>query len=141
MTNEDVRVDSAATARLQRASRGALGMLAAVFLLGMAVNLIGLPQESTGGAKAATTTFLILHALVGLGLLGGGFAALRPAATLGGRAKTLTQAGLLVVLVTVVAGILTSATKSNWWSYLMAAGFLAALYIYGSLAMRLRTFG
>jgi hypothetical protein len=145
MTHDhDAHVDSAdaaATARLQRSSRAAIGMLGAVFLLGMAVNLIGLPQESSGGAKAATTTFLALHSLVGLGLLIGGITALRPAASLGGRPKQLTQIGLVVIVVTFVAGVLTAATKSNWWSYLMAAGFLAAVYIYGSLAIRLRTYG
>ena len=37
--------------------------LTSVFLLGMAVNLIGLPAETTGAAHVASTAFLAAHAL------------------------------------------------------------------------------
>ena len=37
---------------------------------------------------------------------------------------------------TVAAGILTMLTTSNWWSFAMAAGFIAALLIYGNLLIR-----
>ncbi len=40
------------------------------------------------------------------------------------------------ITVTVAAGILTTITKSNWWSYLMALGFITSLLIYGSLLVR-----
>jgi hypothetical protein len=38
--------------------------------------------------------------------------------------------------VTVAAGILTMLTTSNWWSFAMAAGFIAAFLIYGNLLIR-----
>jgi amino acid permease len=40
------------------------------------------------------------------------------------------------VAVTIGAGVLALATKSNWWSYLMAVGFLASLLIYFVLVLR-----
>jgi hypothetical protein len=43
--------------------------LASVFLLGMAVNLIGLPAETSGAAHLASIAFLAAHALIGLGLV------------------------------------------------------------------------
>jgi hypothetical protein len=30
-------------------------------------------------------------------------------------------------------------TKSNWWSYAMALGFIASLLVYGGLLMHART--
>ncbi|HYZ51956.1 MAG TPA: hypothetical protein VE733_00380 [Streptosporangiaceae bacterium] len=39
------------------------------------------------------------------------------------------------IAVAVAAGILTLAIKSNWWSYAMAAGFIAAVLAYGSLLL------
>jgi hypothetical protein len=39
--------------------------LASVFLLGVAVNLIGLPAETTGPAHLASIAFLAAHALIG----------------------------------------------------------------------------
>jgi hypothetical protein len=31
---------------------------------------------------------------------------------------------------------MTVITKSNWWSYTMAAGFIASMLLYGSLLVR-----
>jgi len=47
--------------------------------------------------------------------------------------KTLAWSGLLLVVVTIAAGVLTMLLDSNWWSYLMAAGFAALLVVYGRL--------
>ena len=127
----------AAGQKLRRDAQGLVRMLAAMFLLGMAVNLIGLPQETTGGAKVATGIFLTLHMILGIGLLVSGILALRHAGPVGGRARQLSVWGLVAVVVAIVAGVLTASTKSNWWSYLMAAAFLATAYVYVALLLAL----
>jgi carbonic anhydrase/acetyltransferase-like protein (isoleucine patch superfamily) len=54
------------------------------FLLGMAVNLIGQPAQTTGDARIASTVFLATHALVSVGMVIGAGQAVRAAAYLGG---------------------------------------------------------
>ena len=46
--------------------------------------------------------------------------------------------GAAAIAATVTAGVLTTITQSNWWSYAMAAGFIASLLIYGSLLLPAR---
>jgi len=109
--------------------------LASVFLLGVAVNLIGLPAETSGAAHLASIAFLAAHALIGLGLVIGTVPLLRAAAKLGGLWRRRAITGAAAIAVAVVAGILTLATKNNWWSYTMAVGFIAALLAYGNLLL------
>lgn len=122
-------------ASVQHLARHQVMGLASVFLLGMAVNLIGLPSQTTGGAHLASLAFLAAHALIALGLIIGTLLLLRAAARLGGRWRRQTIVGTAALAVAVAAGILTLATKSNWWSYAMAAGFIAAVLAYGSLLL------
>jgi hypothetical protein len=109
--------------------------LASVFLLGMAVNLTDLPSEANGGAHLASIAFLAAHALIALGLIIGSVLLLRTAARFGGRWRRRAIAGAAAIAVAVAAGILTLLTSSNWWSYIMAVGFIAALLAYGSLLL------
>ena len=109
--------------------------LASVFLLGMAVNLIGLPAETSGAAHLASIAFLAAHALIGLGLVIGTVPLLRAAARLGGLCRRRAITGAAAIAVAVVAGILTLITKNNWWSCTMAVGFITALPAYGSLLL------
>jgi len=60
--------------------------LAVQFLLGMAVNLLGLPAQTTGAAHAATLAFLAAHIVVSAGMLAGAFMVVR-AATQAGRRR------------------------------------------------------
>lgn len=120
------------TAKLRERARGQIIMLVAQFLLGMGVNLIGLPDETSGGAKKATQIFLGLHVLISLGLLIGAILCV-VFAIKAGVFKKLAQAGAAGVVITITAGVLTMATGSNWWSYLMAVGFMASLLAYASL--------
>jgi hypothetical protein len=52
--------------------------LARLFLLGMAVNPIGLPSQTSGVAHLASVAFLAAHALIALGLVIGTVLLLRP---------------------------------------------------------------
>lgn len=109
--------------------------LTSVFLLGMAVNLIGLPAGATGAAHVASIAFLAAHALIALGLVAGTVMLLQAAARVGGRWRGQALAEATAIAVAVAAGILTLITKDNWWSYAMAVGFIAALLAGGSLLL------
>jgi hypothetical protein len=113
--------------------------LTSVFLLGMAVNLIGLPADTSGAAHVASIAFLAAHALITLGLVIGTVMLLRAAARLGGRPRSQAIAGATAIAVAAAAGILTLITKSGWWSYAMAVGFIAALLASGSLLLPANT--
>ena len=110
--------------------------LAVQFLLGMAVNLLGLPSEATGAAHAASNAFLAAHIVVAAALLASAFMVVRSAARAGSRWRRLAIWGAAAIVVTVGAGILALSTKSNWWSYAMAVGFIASLLIYGGILVR-----
>ena len=109
--------------------------LAGVFLLGMAVNLLGLPSETSGAAHVASIALLAAHVLIALGLLIGTVMLIRAAAGLGGRWRRQAVTGAIAIVAAFGAGALTLATKNNWWSYAMAVGFIAALLAYGSLLL------
>ncbi len=136
MSNAQSKPGMNPQAALSMRARGLVMGLAVEFLLGMAVNLIGLPEETTGFAKTATTIILGLHVLIGIGLLVGAIFMVRIALTgvpeLGGMA----WAGLALIVITFLAGVLTLVMHSDWWSYLMAVGFIAAFLLYGFMFVR-----
>ena len=111
-------------------------MLTAMFVLGMAVNLIGLPQETTGFAKTATLISLGLHVLIALGLVVGSVITLRLTLRAAPQLGRLAGIGVALIAVTFIAGLLTVWLKSDWWSYVMALGFMGSFLIYGSLYMQ-----
>jgi hypothetical protein len=117
-----------ASESLRRRSREALSALALQFLLGMAANLIGEPKSTFVGVVDGI--IVILHILVAIGLVAVSIRLLLAArkAALGQR---LAVWGLVVIVVTFLAGVGTIATGNEWASYLMAVGFLAAAAIYG----------
>jgi peptidoglycan/LPS O-acetylase OafA/YrhL len=127
MTNE---------AELVKQVRGQVMALITMFLLGMGVNLIGLPSETTGGWKVTTTVLVSLHALIALGLAIGAIRVFLLAKAADPRTRQLATYGLIAIAATIVAGIATLSTKNNWWSYAMAVGFVAALLIYGALLLQ-----
>ena len=109
--------------------------LASLFLLGMAVNLLGLPSQTSGAAHVASIALRAAHVLIALGLLIGTVMLIRAAAGLGGRWRRQAVTGAIAIVAAFGAGALTLATKNNWWSYAMAVGFIAALLAYGSLLL------
>ena len=64
---------------MRREARNQLVFLSAQFLLGMAVNLIGQPSETSGAAHAVSTVLLGLHVVVAIGLLAGAVMVIRAA--------------------------------------------------------------
>ena len=105
-------------------------------LLGMAVNLIGQPSETTGAAHAVSIVLLGLHVVVAIGLVAGAVMVIRAARGGGDRPRQLARSGAVLIGLTVIAGVMTVITKNNWWSYAMATGFIASVLLYGSLLVR-----
>jgi hypothetical protein len=136
--NEKTTVQAASASRMnmRREARNQLVFLSAQFLLGMAVNLIGQPSQTTGAAHTVSTVLLGLHAVVAIGLAAGAVLVIRAARGGGKRPRQLARSGAVLIGLTVVAGVMTVITKSNWWSYTMATGFIASMLLYGTLLVR-----
>ncbi|WP_374008212.1 hypothetical protein [Leifsonia sp. LS-T14] len=113
---------------LRRRSREALTALAVQFLLGMAANLIGEPEGTF--VVVVDTIIVILHILVAIGLVVIAVRALL-AARAAGVGQRLASWGLVVIIVTFLAGVGTMITGNDWASYVMATGFLVAAALYG----------
>lgn len=109
--------------------------LSAQFLLGMAISLIGPPSETTGAAHTASNVLLGLHVLVAIILIAGAAGVIR-AARGSNRQRRLAHWGAAAIVLTFGAGITTLITNSNWWSYVMAVGFIVALLVYVSLLVQ-----
>ncbi|HSW75232.1 MAG TPA: hypothetical protein VLG16_05195 [Candidatus Saccharimonadales bacterium] len=119
--------------KLAKRAMAQIGMLSAQLLLGMAVNLIGLPKEVNGSAKVATTSFLILHIGIGIGLLIGSLMAVKLARKVNSHFVRDAWIGVLLVVTTFVVGVLTMILGNNWLSYIMTVGFLASFLLYGAM--------
>jgi hypothetical protein len=130
MTEVDL---SATTARLRSRLRQILSMLAVEFLLGMGANLIGLPDEVSGTAKAATLTLIGLHVALAIGIV---VVAILITTSRPSDVARQTTGGLVSVVVTFLAGAGTLMSGSPWLSFVMAAGFLAAAWLYGTAYVR-----
>ena len=125
-------------AKVRSRSLHQIYMLTAMFLLGMAVNLMGLPSELDGSEKTISSVFTALHGIIGIGLIIGSILSVVFATKIGKKISTLAWSGLIFVVLTFVAGILTIAIESDWWSYVMAVGFLATVLIYGAIIVRVK---
>jgi hypothetical protein len=126
---------TAGLAAVRHLARHQVMGLTSVFLLGMAVSLIGLPANTTGVAHIASIAFLAAHVLIAVGIVAGTVMLLRSAVRLGGPWGHRAIASATGVAVAFAAGIITVITHSGWWSYAMAAGFIAALLASGSLLL------
>lgn len=109
-------------------------LLSIQFLLGMAINLIGLPSEVHGFAHTAVMIILLLHILVALLLLTNGVILVNMSRSYGPVARRLALLAAGGIITAMCGGILTlTAPMSNLWSYLMAVAFLAIFGFYGRL--------
>jgi hypothetical protein len=122
-----------AAGQLNRRARSQLSMLALQFLLGMGVNLIGLPSENTGAAKVITGILLGLHVLLSLGLLVVAGLLMLRSGPMDDAMRNQALVGAVLVVVSFVAGILDTSLGSHWWSFLMAVGFIGAFVVYGRI--------
>ena len=132
------RAGPAGQAELRHLARHMVMGLIVQFLLGMAVNLIGQPAQTTGDARIAGSIFLAAHVLVSAGMAISPAQAVRAATRLGSPWRSPAIWGAAAIAATVAAGVVTTITTSNWWSYAMAAGFIASLLIYGSFLLPVR---
>ena len=110
--------------------------LSAQFLLGMAVNLIGLPSQTTGTAHTASNILLGLHILLAAALVANAVMVMRAARNGGSQQRQLARWAAALIALTFVAGVLALITKSNWWSYAMATGFITSLGLYVALLVQ-----
>jgi hypothetical protein len=108
-------------------------MLVLMFVLGIGVNLIGLPSENTGGTKVITGILLVLHILVSIGLLVGAALCLLRSGPLDDAMRSQVLIGGVLIVVAFVAGILDTSLGSAWWSFLMAVTFIGAFVVYGRI--------
>ena len=123
---------------INRQARDQLGGLTLIFLLGMAVNLIGLPSEVTGGAQTATSVLLSLHILVAIGLCLVAGSVVTVLRARGSSFLRLAAIGLAVIALTFVCGVITVSTGDARWSYAMSVGFIASFWICGLVIVRTR---
>jgi hypothetical protein len=103
------------------------------FLLGMVIYLIGLPSRLKGEAHTASIVFVILHVLLAVGLAAGAAGIIRATAGAPDWRRWLARSGAGAIGAALAAGVLTLVTSNGWWSFVMAAGFTAALVAYGGL--------
>ena len=120
----------------RRPARHQIIGLSAQFLLGMAVNLIGLPSETTGTAHTVSNILLGLHILLAAALVANAVMVVRAARNGSSRQNQLARWSAALITLTFVTGLLTLITKSNWWSYAMATGFIASLGLYIALLIQ-----
>lgn len=119
--------------KLSKRALAQISMLSAQLLLGMAVNLIGLPKEISGNGKIATSIFLVLHVGIGLGLLVGSLMAVKLARRVNSHFMRDAWIGVMLIVSTFAAGVLTMILDNNWWSYVMTVGFLTSFLLYGAM--------
>ena len=61
---------------------------------------------------------------------------LRAATNGSGQQRQLARWGAVLIALTFMTGVLTLITKSNWWSYGMAIGFISSLGLYVTLLVK-----
>ena len=116
-----------------------LVILVVMFLLGIAVNLIGSPSEVSGATKTASIILLVLHGLFGLGLIVNAGLIIRLAFKANAALVKQAQLGAIVIVFAFITGVITNETKNSWWSFAMSVGFAISLLIYGSLLLKSRS--
>ena len=115
--------------------RHQLIMIVAQFLVGMAVNLVGLPSENNAFGRVAAMVLLMLHILIALDLLVNGILVIVRAS--GSSIATFARTGAAGIVVAILGGTMFFGAGSGWWSYLMALGTAASLVLYAFAYVRL----
>lgn len=123
--------------KLKERSKSQIYMLTVIFLAGMAVNILGMPSETTGAAMVVSGALTLLHVFIGIGLTVGGILSLRLAYKGAQKYIPLAWSGMAGVLLAFVSGVIMMATDNDWWSYSMSVGFIAALLVYGAIILKI----
>ena len=114
--------------------QGMLGGLSLQFLLGLALATVASYDASSHtGNRGAFEGILLLHMLVALGLVAGSVALAVKARHLVPRLSGMAWAGLVAILISAAAGMARLSADSEWLTFLMGAGFIAAVGIYGRM--------
>jgi len=115
--------------------RHQLIMIVAQFLVGMAVNLVGIPSENGAFGRIAAMVLLMLHILIALDLLVNGILVIVRAS--GTNIAILARTGAGGIAAAILGGALFFGAAGGWWSYLMAVGTAASLVLYAVAYIRL----
>lgn len=120
--------------------RAIISMLVAIFVLGMAVNLLGAPDSSASVAhNIISGIILLLHVLTAIGIVVVASQLFSLAKGLEGGQRLRLQWSFSVVCLAFLAGVTTMAIPAPWSdlaSFLMAIGFMAALALYGTVLLK-----
>jgi hypothetical protein len=122
------------SAVIEKSLQRMLGGLSVQFVLGLALATVAAYDSGTHtGSQALYQLFLLLHMLVGLGLLAGSIALLvatrKRAPRLTGRAVV----GLCAMLVSIVTGLARISVDGEWLTFLMGTGFIVAISLYSQM--------
>jgi hypothetical protein len=122
-----------ATRTITESSKGMLIGLALEYIGGIALNVIGEPEEGSSLLhKVSAHTIFALHGLISIGLLVGSIIIYRQAK--GGLNEQTASWGLVSTVTAVLGGVLTVSTPlGEFFSFVMALGFLGAFACYGKL--------
>lgn len=125
---------------MARKLRTIIGMLVAIFILGMAVNLVGVPDKDASVVhNIFSGIFIALHVLTAIGILVTATQLMRLSADLQKSEVKRLARGFGAVGIAFFAGITTMVVPSPWSeiaSFIMAVGFIAALILYGTALLR-----
>lgn len=120
--------------------RSMVGMLTSMFILGMLENLIGAPESDMSQFhNIVAGIILLLHVVLGIGLLVTATQIIRRPETAQSEVlKKSAGRGFGALVVAFLAGVVTmSGFWPEFFSFLMAVGFIAALLSYGQALMSL----
>lgn len=119
---------------LERQLQGMLGGLSAQFLLGLALATIADYNSSTHtGNHAVHQIILLLHILLAIGLVVGSIGIVTAIRKRVPRFTGLAWTGLAAILVSAAAGLARLYVDGEWLSFLMGAGFVLAVGVFGQL--------
>lgn len=110
------------------------GILTLQFLAGMAVNLLGTPDEHTNAIKLLSGSLFLLHVLLAIGLIVNAVLIVRLVAGASESVMGFARGAGVAVGSATLFGILTvTGPWRDFWSYLMAVAFIASFALYGRL--------
>ena len=121
-------------AMLERQLQGLLGGLSTQFLLGLALATVAdYDPDTHTGNHAAHQTLLVLHIVVAVGILIGSIVLVAAVKKQAPRLLGMTSVGLAAILVSIGTGMARLSVDNEWLTFLMGAGFVVAIGVYGRL--------